>query len=95
MNIDAVINIGGDGSQSISQRLFEKGLNIIGVPKTIDNDLSSTDTTFGFQTAVQIATEAVDKLVTTAASHNRVFVLEVMGRNAGLDCPKCCRSRWC
>ncbi len=83
MNIDAVINIGGDGSQSISQRLFEKGLNIIGVPKTIDNDLSSTDTTFGFQTAVQIATEAVDKLVTTAASHNRVFVLEVMGRNAG------------
>lgn len=83
MNIDAVINIGGDGSQSISQRLFEKGLNIIGVPKTIDNDLSSTDSTFGFQTAVQIATEAVDKLVTTAASHNRVFVLEVMGRNAG------------
>ncbi len=83
MNIDAVINIGGDGSQSISQRLYEKGLNIIGVPKTIDNDLSSTDTTFGFQTAVQIATEAVDKLVTTAASHNRVFVLEVMGRNAG------------
>jgi len=63
MNIDAVINIGGDGSQSISQRLFEKGLNIIGVPKTIDNDLSSTDTTFGFQTAVQIATEAVDKLL--------------------------------
>ncbi len=83
MNIDAVINIGGDGSQSISQRLYEKGLNIIGVPKTIDNDLSSTDSTFGFQTAVQIATEAVDKLVTTAASHNRVFVLEVMGRDAG------------
>lgn len=83
MDIEAVINIGGDGSQAISQRLFEKGLNIIGVPKTIDNDLSSTDSTFGFQTAVQIATEAVDKLVTTAASHNRVFVLEVMGRNAG------------
>jgi 6-phosphofructokinase 1 len=83
MNIDAVINIGGDGSQEISQKLYEKGLNIIGVPKTIDNDLSSTDTTFGFQTAVQIATESVDKLVTTAASHNRVFMLEVMGRNAG------------
>jgi len=83
MHIDAVINIGGDGSQAISQKLYKKGLNIIGVPKTIDNDLSSTDTTFGFQTAVQIATEAVDKLVTTAASHNRVFVLEVMGRNAG------------
>ncbi|MDG2080391.1 MAG: ATP-dependent 6-phosphofructokinase [Bacteroidales bacterium] len=83
MNIDAVINIGGDGSQTLSQKLFEMGLNIIGVPKTIDNDLRSTDTTFGFQTAVEIATEAVDKLVTTAASHNRVFVLEVMGRNAG------------
>jgi ATP-dependent phosphofructokinase / diphosphate-dependent phosphofructokinase len=83
MHIDAVINIGGDGSQAISQKLYEKGLNIIGVPKTIDNDLSSTDSTFGFQTAVQIATEAVDKLVTTAASHNRVFVLEVMGRDAG------------
>ena len=83
MNIDVVINIGGDGSQKISQKLYEKGLNIIGVPKTIDNDLSSTDSTFGFQTAVQIATEAVDKLVTTAASHNRVFMLEVMGRDAG------------
>ena len=83
LGIDAVISVGGDGSQRISQRLYEKGLNIIGVPKTIDNDLSSTDFTFGFQTAVQIATEAVDKLVTTAASHNRVLVLEVMGRNAG------------
>lgn len=83
LGIDAVISIGGDGSQRISQALYEKGLNIIGVPKTIDNDLSSTDFTFGFQTAVQIATEAVDKLVTTAASHNRVLVLEVMGRNAG------------
>lgn len=83
MGVDAVINIGGDGSQQISQKLFEKGLNIIGVPKTIDNDLSATDTTFGYQTAVQIATEAVDKLVTTAASHNRVMILEVMGRDAG------------
>ncbi len=83
MGVDAVINIGGDGSQRISQRLHEKGLNIIGVPKTIDNDLSATDSTFGYQTAVQIATEAVDKLVTTAASHNRVMILEVMGRDAG------------
>jgi phosphofructokinase-like protein len=82
-NIEAVINIGGDGSQSISQRLFEMGCNIIGVPKTIDNDLAGTDFTFGFQTAVEIATDAVDKLVTTAASHNRVFILEVMGRDAG------------
>ena len=83
LGVDAVINIGGDGSQKISQMLYEKGLNVIGVPKTIDNDLSSTDFTFGFQTAVQIATEAVDKLVTTATSHNRVLVLELMGRNAG------------
>ncbi len=83
LGIDAVINIGGDGSQRISQALYEKGLNIIGVPKTIDNDLQSTDFTFGFQTAVQEATTAVDKLVTTAASHNRVLVLEVMGRYAG------------
>ncbi len=83
LGVDAIINIGGDGSQRISQALFEKGCNIIGVPKTIDNDLSGTDFTFGFQTAVQIATEAVDKLVTTAASHNRVLILEVMGRYAG------------
>ncbi len=82
-NIDAVINIGGDGSQRISQGLYEKGLNIIGVPKTIDNDLAGTDFTFGFQTAVEIATDAVDKLVTTAESHNRIFILEVMGRDAG------------
>jgi 6-phosphofructokinase 1 len=83
LGIDAVISIGGDGSQRISQKLFEQGLNIIGVPKTIDNDLSATDSTFGFQTAIEIATEAVDKLVTTATSHNRVFILEVMGRDAG------------
>ncbi len=83
MGVDAVINIGGDGSQRISQALHEKGLNIIGVPKTIDNDLKATDSTFGFQTAVQIATDSVDKLVTTAASHNRVLITEVMGRDAG------------
>lgn len=83
LGIEAVINIGGDGSQAISQKLFEKGVNIIGVPKTIDNDLSSTDMTFGYQTAVEAATEAVDKLVTTAESHHRVFILEVMGRDAG------------
>jgi len=82
-NIEAVINIGGDGSQRISQALYEKGCNIIGVPKTIDNDLGGTDFTFGFQTAVEIATDAVDKLVTTAESHNRIFILEVMGRDAG------------
>ena len=83
LGVDAVINIGGDGSQRISLGLSKKGLNIVGVPKTIDNDLSMTDYTFGFQTAVQICTEAIDKLVTTAASHNRVFIMEVMGRDAG------------
>lgn len=82
-NIDAIINIGGDGSQRISQKLFELGCPIIGVPKTIDNDLSDTDFTFGFQTAVDAATDAVDKLVTTAASHHRILILEVMGRYAG------------
>lgn len=83
LGIHCVISIGGDGSQAISQKLFEKGMPVVGVPKTIDNDLSSTDYTFGFQTAVQEATDAVDKLVSTAESHHRVMILEVMGRNAG------------
>ncbi|MDZ4716316.1 MAG: ATP-dependent 6-phosphofructokinase [Cytophagales bacterium] len=83
LGFDAVINIGGDGSQRISDALYKKGLNIIGVPKTIDNDLSATDMTFGFQTAVQIATDSFDKLVTTAESHHRVMIMEVMGRDAG------------
>lgn len=80
---DGVISIGGDGSQRISYELFQRGLNIIGVPKTIDNDLAGTDYTFGFQTAVQTATDAIDCLVTTAESHNRVMIVEVMGRGAG------------
>ncbi|MCS6973743.1 MAG: ATP-dependent 6-phosphofructokinase [Cyclobacteriaceae bacterium] len=83
LGFDAVINIGGDGSQRISRVLYQKGLPIVGVPKTIDNDLSATDMTFGFQTAVQIATDAFDKLVTTAESHHRVMIMEVMGRDAG------------
>jgi phosphofructokinase-like protein len=83
LKFDAVINIGGDGSQKISKVLFDKGVPIIGVPKTIDNDLSSTDVTFGFQTAVQVATDSFDKLVTTAESHHRVMIMEVMGRDAG------------
>ncbi len=83
LGIEAVINIGGDGSQRISKKLFDLGLNIIGVPKTIDNDLSATDYTFGFRTAVQIATDSFDKLVTTAESHHRVMIMEVMGRDAG------------
>jgi len=83
LGFEAVINIGGDGSQKISKALHQKGLNIVGVPKTIDNDLSATDMTFGFQTAVQIATDSFDKLVTTAESHHRVMIMEVMGRDAG------------
>lgn len=83
LEFEAVINIGGDGSQKISKVLYDKGIPIIGVPKTIDNDLSATDMTFGFQTAVQIATDSFDKLVTTAESHHRVMIMEVMGRDAG------------
>lgn len=81
--VDALIVIGGDGSLSIARDLNEKGLNLVGVPKTIDNDLSATDQTFGFDTALATATEALDKLHTTAESHHRVMVLEVMGRYAG------------
>jgi ATP-dependent phosphofructokinase / diphosphate-dependent phosphofructokinase len=81
--IDALITIGGDGSLTIGQRLFEAGLRVIGVPKTIDNDLDKTTATFGFDTAVQIATESIDRVFTTATSHSRVFVVEVMGRYAG------------
>jgi 6-phosphofructokinase 1 len=83
IGIDAMITIGGDGSLAIAQRLFEKGVRIVGVPKTIDNDVSGTITTFGFDTAVSTAVEAIDKLHTTAESHDRVIVLEVMGRHAG------------
>src|SRR5258706_2645695 len=81
--IDALITIGGDGSLAIGQRLCEAGLRVIGVPKTIDNDLDKTEVTFGFDTAVQIATESLDRVFTTATSHSRVFVVEVMGRYAG------------
>jgi len=83
LGFDAVISVGGDGSQTISNSLFQSGCPVVGVPKTIDNDLSGTDFTFGFHTAVQIATESIDRLVTTAESHDRVMIVEVMGRNAG------------
>ncbi|MEM7572616.1 MAG: ATP-dependent 6-phosphofructokinase [Bacteroidota bacterium] len=83
LGFEAVINIGGDGSQRISQALAEKGVKIVGAPKTIDNDLPGTDLTFGFSTAVQTATESFDKLLTTAESHHRVMIMEVMGRHAG------------
>jgi phosphofructokinase-like protein len=83
LGIDAVISIGGDGSQKIALELFKKGMNIVGVPKTIDNDLSATEVTFGFDTALVTATDAVDKIHTTAESHHRIMVVEVMGRDAG------------
>ena len=81
--IDALISIGGDGSLTIANALAEQGLKVVGVPKTIDNDLDKTFTTFGFDTAVSFATECIDRLHTTAESHQRVFVVEIMGRYAG------------
>ncbi len=81
--IDALIPIGGEDTLGVALRLHREGIPVVGVPKTIDNDLGGTDVTFGFQTAVQIVTDAIDRLHTTAESHNRVMVLEVMGRNSG------------
>lgn len=82
-DFDVLICIGGEGSMHIAQQAHEAGINVIGVPKTIDNDIYGTDFTFGFDTAVGIATEAIDRLHSTAESHHRVMVVEVMGRNAG------------
>jgi ATP-dependent phosphofructokinase / diphosphate-dependent phosphofructokinase len=81
--VDALIAIGGDDTLSVAQKLHQKGVNIVGVPKTIDNDLSGTDFTFGFDTAVNVATSAIDRVHTTAEAHNRVMVVEVMGRDSG------------
>ncbi len=81
--LDAIVVIGGDGSMTVTSQFVRLGINCIGVPKTIDNDLYGTDVTFGFATAVSIATDALDRVHTTAASHHRVMVVEVMGRNAG------------
>jgi ATP-dependent phosphofructokinase / diphosphate-dependent phosphofructokinase len=83
LGVDALIPIGGDDTLGVAKRLTQEGVPCVGVPKTIDNDLNGTDYTFGFWTAVQIATEAIDRLHTTAESHNRVIVVEVMGRHAG------------
>jgi ATP-dependent phosphofructokinase / diphosphate-dependent phosphofructokinase len=82
-DVDALIPIGGEDTLGVALRLHEDGVPVVGVPKTIDNDLGGTDVTFGFQTAVQIVTDAIDRLHTTAESHNRVMILEVMGRHAG------------
>jgi len=83
LGLGALISIGGDGSMKIAQQLVEKGLPVVGVPKTIDNDLSATDVTFGFDSAVRTASEALDKLRSTAESHHRVMVVEMMGRHSG------------
>jgi 6-phosphofructokinase 1 len=81
--VDALLAIGGEATLGVARRLTDDGLGVVGVPKTIDNDLSATDYTFGFDTAVSIATEAIDRLHTTAESHHRALVVEVMGRHAG------------
>jgi len=81
--LDALVPIGGEDTLGVALRLSEEGLRLVGVPKTIDNDIGDTDVTFGFHTAVQIATDAIDRLHTTAESHDRVMVVEVMGRHAG------------
>ena len=83
LGLDALVAIGGDGTMSIAHKMQQRGINIVGVPKTIDNDLMGTNRTFGFDTAVSIVTEAVDRLHTTAQSHQRVMIVETMGRYAG------------
>jgi phosphofructokinase-like protein len=83
LGVDALVAIGGEDTLGVAGRLCEQGVNVVGVPKTIDNDLSATDYTFGFDTAVNIAMEAIDRLHTTAESHHRALIVEVMGRSAG------------
>jgi 6-phosphofructokinase 1 len=83
LGIEALIVLGGEGTLAIAEEFNQRGFPVIGVPKTIDNDLAATELTFGFMTAIDIATEALDRLHTTAASHDRVMILEVMGRNTG------------
>jgi 6-phosphofructokinase 1 len=83
MGLDALVAIGGEDTLGVAAKLYRAGVNVVGVPKTIDNDLNATDYTFGFDTAVNVATEAIDRIHTTAESHNRVGVVEVMGRHAG------------
>ena len=92
LGVDALIAIGGEDTLGVATQLHEAGVNVVGVPKTIDNDLSGTDYTFGFDTAVNIAMEAIDRLHTTAESHHRVLIVEVMGRHAGLD--RAARRAW-
>jgi 6-phosphofructokinase 1 len=83
LKLDALVVIVGDGTLSIANQFYKLGMNVVGVPKTIDNDLSATEVTFGFDTALRVATDAIDRLHTTAESHHRVMIIEVMGRDAG------------
>ena len=83
LGVDALVAIGGEDTLGVASKLYDQGVHVVGVPKTIDNDLSGTEMTFGFDTAVQIAVDAIDRLHTTAESHDRVMVVEVMGRHAG------------
>jgi len=83
LGLTATVVLGGDGTLSVASKMFDMGLPVVGIPKTIDNDIKGTDYTIGFQTAVEIATQALDRIRTTAESHHRVMLLEVMGRNAG------------
>jgi 6-phosphofructokinase 1 len=83
LNLDALVVVGGDGTLSIAQRFYEQGVRVVGVPKTIDNDIGGTEVTFGFDTAINTAMDAIDRLHTTAEAHHRAMVLEVMGRDAG------------
>ena len=95
---DCIFTLGGDGTQKSARDFSLKGINVIGVPKTIDNDVACTDITFGYNTAVSVAAEALDRLYTTGETHHRIMVLEVMGRYARMDCFRVSysrRSRYC
>ena len=83
LNLDCLVVLGGNGSQKTANLLSEEGLNVIHLPKTIDNDIYGTDITFGFQSAIDVATNVIDCIHTTAASHNRVFIVEIMGHKVG------------
>ena len=91
--LDALVCIGGDGTLAIAHRFFKKGIPLVCVPKTIDNDIVGTNSCFGFDTAVSFATDAIDRLHTTAEAHRRIMVVEVMGRYAGWIRPSCRRGR--
>ena len=94
LNLDCLVILGGNGTQKTANLLREEGLNVVHLPKTIDNDIYGTDVTFGFQSAINIATEAIDCIHTTAASHNRIFIVEVMGHKVGWLTLYAVRGKW-